>query len=140
MKTYNEYCEIYNGLAKECRKDIIEILNKRGVEYINVWAYHINDDIDENCWVNTTDKHGYGTTCTIDAIYKENGKWYVSLIDEDENPFDDDGIEEYDSTYLEASSLIDLFGMIQSIFEYADKNNNGRICGKGEDLDDLEEE
>ena len=139
MKTYQEYCDIYNDLAKECRKDILDILNKRGVDYINVWAYHIDNAIDENCWVNASDKNGYGTTCTIDAIYKENDKWYVSLVDEDENPFDDDTIDEF-STYLETSSLIDLFGMIHSIFDYADENNNGRICGKGEDLDDLEEE
>lgn len=140
MKTYQEYCDIYHNIFNECKKDTLDVLNKRGVDYINVHAYHIDDAIDENCWVNTTDKNGYGTCCTIDAIYKEDGKWWVSLVDEDENPFDDECLEDGYTEYMETSSIIDLYGMIQSIFEYADENNNGRICGKGEDLDDLEEE
>lgn len=141
MKTYQEYCDIYNGLSKDCKKDIIDILNERGVDYINVHAYHADDAVDENCWVNATDKNGYGTTCTIDAIYKnEKGEWYISLVDEDEDPFDDECISDNFNIYLEAGSIIDLYGMILSIFEYADEHNFGRICGKGEDLNDLEEE
>ena len=137
MKTFQEYCDIYNNLRKECVDDIITILNERGVKYINVHAYHIDDAIDENAWIDTNDKNGYGVTCTIDNIYFEDGEWRLELVNEDEDPFDDWAITDFN---VDAGAAIDIYGMILAIFEYADENNNGRICGKGEDLDDLEDE
>ena len=138
MKTYQDYCDKYWELRKECLKDVEEVLNKRGVEYINVHAYTMDYAIDERVEIPTSDKNGYGVICTIDAIRKEDGKWVADLVDENEEPFDDGELT--DPYYFETGVLIDVYGMILSIFEYADENCEGRVCGKGEDLDDLEEE
>ena len=135
MKTYQEYCEKFWAIRKECLEDLTEVLNKRGVDYINVAAYTSSDAIDENPCVPMTDKHGYGTNCTIDHIRKENGKWVADLVDEDEDPFDDGELA--DAYYFDTSVLIDVYGMVLSIFEYADEYNDGRVCGEGEDLDDF---
>lgn len=135
MKTYQEYCDKFWDIRKECLEDLTEVLNKRGVEYINVAAYTKDDAIDENVCVPMTDKNGYGTNCTIDHIRKQNGVWVADLVDENEDEFDDAELAE--PYYFDASVLIDVYGMVLSIFEYADEYNDGRVCGEGEDLDDL---
>ena len=138
MKTYEEMCEIINSLRREAFEGIREILNKRGVESINVKTYRDNEDID---WVGipACDKNGYGVTCYIDTIRKDkDGFWVADLVDECGDPFDTWDLEDK-YFYFDASSAIDIFGMIEEIFKVSDEDYNGKVYKAGEDIGDDEE-
>lgn len=135
--TYDSLCKDYSALSKKAHKALIDTLNKRGVESINVKTYMDNDLID---WFSfpQTDKNGYGVNVKIDTIKKNNeGKWVVDVVDEDD---DDWGTLELTDWNFDASGLIDILGIVEGIFECADEDYDGKVCGIGEDIDDLDEE
>ena len=138
MKTYQEYCDLYNGMRKDVIKDIKTALDERGVEYINVYAYRKDYAIDEDAEIYLSDKNGYGVLCRIDYIEKTDNGWNFALVDEFEDDFCD--YELGGCCPFDTSALIDIYGLVQSIFEYADEECGGRVCGKGEDLEDVEED
>ena len=130
---YNSLCKEFNALNKKAHKALIETLNNRGVESINVKTYTDNDLID---WLYfpQTDKNGYGVNVKIDTIRKnEKGKWVVDVVNEDD---DDWGTLELTIWNFDCSGLIDILGLVENIFNIADENYNGKVYAAGEDIGD----
>ena len=130
---YNSLCKEFNALNKKAHKALIETLNNRGVESINVKTYTDNDLID---WLYfpQTDKNGYGVNVKIDTIRKnEKGEWVVDVVNEDD---DDWGTLELTIWNFDCSGLIDILGLVENIFNIADENYNGKVYAAGEDIGD----
>ena len=136
--TCDSLCDEYNALTKKARSALIDALNERGVENINVKSYMDEDMIN---WFTfpQTDKNGYGVNVRIDSIYKNgNGEWVADVVDEDE---DDWGTIKFTNDYsLGASELIDILDIVEEIFAVADEDYNGKVLAVGEDFDDIENE
>ena len=66
---YETLCDEFYTLIEKAHKALIETLNNRGVESINVKTYMDNDLIDYYCFPQT-DKNGYGVNVKIDTIRK----------------------------------------------------------------------
>ena len=130
---YDSLCNEFNTLNEKAHKALIETLNKRGVESINVKTYMDNELID---WYSfpQTDKNGYGVNVTIDTIRKnEKGEWVADVVDESD---DDWGTLELTTWNFDCSGLIDILSIVEDIFNTADKNYNGKVYGAGEDIED----
>lgn len=130
---YNSLCKEFNALNKKAHKALIETLNKRGVESINVKTYMDNDLID--CYYfPQTDKNGYGVNVKIDTIRKnEKGEWVADVVDEDD---DDWGTLELTTWNFDCSALIDILGIVEGIFNIADEDYDGKVYAAGEDIED----
>ena len=133
---YDSLCNEFNALYEKAHKALIETLNKRGVESINVKTYMDNDLID--CYYfPQTDKNGYGVNVKIDTIRKnEKGKWVADVVNEDD---DDWGTLEFTPWNFDTSGLIDILGLVENIFNIADKHYNGKVYAVGEDIEDKDE-
>ena len=130
---YNSLRNEFNTLNEKAHKALIETLNKRGVESINVKTYMDNELID---WYSfpQTDKNGYGVNVTIDTIRKnEKGEWVADVVDEDD---DDWGTLELATWEFDCSALIDILGIVEDIFNIADEDYDGKVYGAGEDIED----
>ena len=133
---YDSLCNEFNALNEKAHKALIETLNKRGVESINVKTYMDNDLIDYYC-LPQTDKNGYGVNVKIDTIRKnEKGEWLADVVDECD---DDWGTLELTPWNFGTSDLIDILGMVESIFGIADENYDGKVYAVGEDIEDKDE-
>ena len=133
---YNSLCKEFSTLNKKAHKALIETLNNRGVESINVKTYMDNDLID-CCYFPQTDKNGYGVNVKIDTIRKnEKGEWVVDVVDEDD---DDWGTLELATWNFDCSALIDTLGIVEDIFNTADEDYDGKVFGVGEDIEDKDE-
>ena len=136
METIVNYDSLYNEfnvLNKKAQKALIETLNKRGVESINVKTYMDNDLID-CCYFPQTDKNGYGVNVKIDTIRKnEKGEWVADVVDESD---DDWGTLELSTWEFDCSALIDTLGIVEGIFSIADEDYDGKVFGAGEDIED----
>ena len=136
---YNSLCEEYEGLAKKTHKALIELLNKRGLESINVKEY-MNEDLIDYFTFPQSDKNGYGVNARIATIRKgkviedEEG-WIVDLEDEDADEFDTLDITTYN---FGASELIDIYGIVEEIFDVADTNDDGRVLSANETFEDID--
>ena len=131
IENYASLCEEFAALNQKAHKALIETLNKRGVESINVKTYMDNDLIDWLCFPQT-DKNGYGVNVKIDTIRKnEKGEWVADVVNEDD---DDWGTLELTPWNFGTSDLIDILGMVESIFGIADENYDGKVFGVGEDI------
>ena len=130
---YDSLCNEFNALNQKAQKALIETLNNRGVESINVKTYMDNDLID--CYYfPQTDKNGYGVNVKIDTIRKnEKGEWVADVVDEDD---DDWGTLELVTWEFDCSALIDILGIVEEIFDIADENYDGKVCAAGEDIED----
>ena len=136
IENYASLCEEFAALNQKAHKALIETLNKRGVESINVKTYMDNDLIDWLCFPQT-DKNGYGVNVKIDTIRKnEKGEWVADVVNEDD---DDWGTLELTPWNFGTSDLIDILGMVESIFGIADENYGGKVYGVGEDIEDKDE-
>ena len=134
---YDSLCKEFNALNKKAHKALIETLNKRGVESINVKTYMDNDLIDYYC-LPQTDKNGYGVNVKIDTIRKnEEGEWVADVVDEDD---DDWGTLELTTWNFDCSALIDTLGIVEGIFNIADEDYDGKVCAAGEDIEDEDED
>ena len=133
---YNSLCKEFSILNKKAHKALIETLNNRGVESINVKTYMDNDLI--NCYyLPQPDKNGYGVNVKIDTIRKnEKGKWVADVVNEDD---EDWGTLELTPWNFDTSGLIDILGMVESIFGIADENYGGKVYGVGECVEDKDE-
>ena len=133
---YNSLCKEFSTLSKKAHKALIETLNNRGVESINVKTYLDNDLID--CYYfPQTDKNGYGVNVKIDTIRKnEKGKWVADVVNEDD---DDWGTLELTPWNFDTSGLIDILGLVENIFNIADKHYDGKVYAVGEDIEDKDE-
>ena len=81
-----------------------------------------------------TDKNGYGVNVKIDTIRKnEKGEWVADVVDESD---DDWGTLELTPWNFDTSDLIDILGMVESIFGIADENYDGKVYAMGEDIED----
>ena len=130
---YNSLCKEFNALNQKAQKALIETLNKRGVESINVKTYMDNDLIDWLCFPQT-DKNGYGVNVKIDTIRKnEKGEWVADVVDESD---DDWGELELTTWNFDCSALIDILGIVEGIFNIADEDYDGKVCAAGEDIED----
>ena len=130
---YDSLCNEFNALNEKAHKALIETLNKRGVESINVKTYMVNDLIGYYSFPQT-DKNGYGVNVKIDTIRKsEKGEWVADVVDEDD---DDWGTLELTIWNFDCSGLIDILGIVEDIFNIADKHYNGKVFGVGEDIED----
>ena len=133
---YDSLCNEFNALNEKAHKALIETLNKRGVESINVKTYTDNELIDWLCFPQT-DKNGYGVNVKIDTIRKnEKGKWVADVVNEDD---DDWGTLELTPWNFDTSGLIDILGLVENIFNIADKHYNGKVFGVGECVEDKDE-
>ena len=134
---YNSLYNEFNALNEKAHKALIETLNKRGAESINVKTYLDNDLID--CYYfPQTDKNGYGVNVKIDTIRKnEKGKWVADVVDEDD---DDWGTLELTTWNFDCSALIDILGIVEGIFNIADEDYDGKVCAAGEDIGDEDED
>ena len=133
---YKSLCEEFADLQSKANTALIETLNKRGVESINVKTYTDNDLIDWLCFPQT-DKNGYGVNVKIDTIRKnEKGKWVADVVNEDD---DDWGTLELTPWNFDTSGLIDILGLVENIFNIADKHYNGKVYAVGEDIEDKDE-
>ena len=133
---YKSLCEEFAALQSKANTALIETLNKRGVESINVKTYMDNELIDWLCFPQT-DKNGYGVNVKIDTIRKnEKGEWVVDVVDEDD---DDWGTLELATWNFDTSGLIDILGLVENIFNIADKHYNGKVYAVGEDIEDKDE-
>lgn len=130
---YNSLCKEFSTLNSKANTALIETLNKRGVESINVKTYMDNDLID-CCYFPQTDKNGYGVNVKIDTIRKnEKGEWVADVVDEDD---DDWGTLELTIWNFDCSGLIDILGIVEGIFNIADEDYDGKVCAAGEDIED----
>ena len=130
---YNSLCKEFSTLNKKAHKALIETLNNRGVESINVKTYMDNDLIDYYC-LPQTDKNGYGVNVKIDTIRKnEEGEWVADVVDEDD---DDWGTLELATWNFDCSGLIDILGIVEGIFNTADEDYDGKVYAAGEDIED----
>ena len=133
IENYASLCEEFAALNQKAQKALIETLNKRGVESINVKTYMDNELIDWLCFPQT-DKNGYGVNVKIDTIRKnEKGEWVADVVNEDD---EDWGELELTAWNFDTSGLIDILGMVESIFGIADENYDGKVYGAGEDIED----
>lgn len=133
IENYSSLCKEFNILTQKAQKALIETLNNRGVESINVKTYMDNDLIDCN-YFPQTDKNGYGVNVKIDTIRKnEKGEWLVDVVNEDEYDW---GTLELTIWNFDCSGLIDILSIVEDIFNTADKDYNGKVFGAGEDIDD----
>ena len=133
IMNYDSLCNEFNALNQKAQKALIETLNKRGVESINVKTYMDNNLID---WFSfpQTDKNGYGVNVKIDTIRKnEKGEWVADVLDEDD---EDWGTLELTIWNFDCSALIDILGIVEEIFDIADEDYNGKVCAAGEDIED----
>ena len=129
---YDSLCNEFNALNQKAQKALIETLNKRGVESINVKTYMDNDLIDWLCFPQT-DKNGYGVNVKIDTIRKnEKGEWVADVLDEDD---EDWGTLELTIWNFDCSALIDILGIVEEIFDIADEDYDGKVCAAGEDIE-----
>lgn len=129
---YNSLYNEFNALNEKAHKALIETLNKRGVESINVKTYMDNDLID---WYSfpQTDKNGYGVNVKIDTIHKnKKGEWVADVVDESD---DDWGTLELTTWNFDCSALIDILGIVEGIFNIADEDYDGKVCAAGEDIE-----
>ena len=136
IENYASLCEKFATLQSKANTALIETLNKRGVESINVKTYMDNELID---WLYfpQTDKNGYGVNVKIDTIRKnEKGKWVADVVNEDD---DDWGTLELTPWNFDCSGLIDILGLVENIFNIADKHYNGKVYAAGEDIEDEDE-
>ena len=136
IENYASLCEKFAALQSKANTALIETLNKRGVESINVKTYTDNDLID---WLYfpQTDKNGYGVNVKIDTIRKnEKGKWVADVVNEDD---DDWGTLELTTWNFDCSGLIDILGLVENIFNIADENYDGKVYAVGEDIEDKDE-
>lgn len=130
---YDSLCKEFNALNKKAHKALIETLNKRGVESINVKTYMDNDLIDYYC-LPQTDKNGYGVNVKIDTIHKnKKGEWVADVVDESN---DDWGELELTTWNFDCSALIDILGIVEGIFNIADEDYDGKVYAAGEDIED----
>ena len=137
IENYASLCEKFAALQSKANTALIETLNKRGVESINVKTYTDNDLID---WLYfpQTDKNGYGVNVKIDTIRKnEKGKWVADVVNEDD---DDWGTLELTTWNFDCSGLIDILGLVENIFNIADENYDGKVYAVGEDIEDKDED
>ena len=135
IANYKSLCEEFATLQSKANTALIETLNKRGVESINVKTYMDNELIDWLCFPQT-DKNGYGVNVKIDTIRKnEKGKWVADVVNED----DDWGTLELTPWNFDTSGLIDILGLVENIFNIADKHYNGKVYAAGEDIEDEDE-
>ena len=128
---YSSLCKEFNILTQKAQKALIETLNNRGVESINVKTYIDNELID---WYSfpQTDKNGYGVNVKIDTIRKnEKGEWVADVVNEDD---EDWGTFELTPWNFDTSGLIDILGAVESIFGIADEDYDGKVFGVGEDI------
>ena len=133
---YASLCEKFAALQSKANTALIETLNKRGVESINVKTYTDNELIDWLCFPQT-DKNGYGVNVKIDTIRKnEEGEWVADVVDEDD---DDWGTLELTPWNFDCSGLIDILGLVENIFNIADKHYDGKVYAVGEDIEDKDE-
>ena len=133
IMNYDSLRNEFNALNEKAHKALIETLNNRGVESINVKTYMDNDLIDYYC-LPQTDKNGYGVNVKIDTIRKnEKGKWVADVVDEDD---DDWGTLELATWNFDCSALIDTLGIVEGIFNIADEDYDGKVCAAGEDIED----
>ena len=133
---YASLCEKFAALQSKANTALIETLNKRGVESINVKTYTDNELIDWLCFPQT-DKNGYGVNVKIDTIRKnEKGKWVADVVNEDD---DDWGTLELTPWNFDCSGLIDILGLVENIFNIADKHYDGKVYAVGEDIEDKDE-
>lgn len=129
---YNSLYNEFNALNEKAHKALIETLNNRGVESINVKTYMDNDLID---WYSfpQTDKNGYGVNVKIDTIHKnKKGEWVADVVDESD---DDWGTLELTTWNFDCSALIDILGIVEGIFNIADEDYDGKVCAAGEDIE-----
>ena len=134
---YDSLCDEFYTLCEKAHKALIETLNNRGVESINVKTYTDNDLIDWLCFPQT-DKNGYGVNVKIDTIRKnEKCKWVADVVNEDD---DDWGTLELTPWNFDTSGLINILGMVESIFGIADENYDGKVYAVGEDIEDEDED
>ena len=137
IENYASLCEKFAALNQKAHKALVETLNKRGIESINVKAYMDNDLIDWLCFPQT-DKNGYGVNVKIDTIRKnEKGEWLADVVDECD---DDWGTLELTPWNFGTSDLIDILGAVESIFNVADEDYGGKVFGVGEDIEDKDED
>ncbi|MDY5646227.1 MAG: hypothetical protein SPF22_04380 [Candidatus Onthovivens sp.] len=130
---YDSLCKEFNALNEKAHKVLIETLNNRGVESINVKTYMDNDLID---WYSfpQTDKNGYGVNVKIDTIHKnKKGEWVADVVDESD---DDWGTLELTTWNFDCSALIDILGIVEGIFNIADEDYDGKVYAAGEDIED----
>ena len=133
IMNYDSLCNEFNALNEKAHKALIETLNKRGVESINVKTYMDNDLIDYYC-LPQTDKNGYGVNVKIDTIRKnEKGEWVADVVDEGD---DDWGTLELTTWNFDCSALIDILGIVEGIFNIADEDYDGKVYAAGEDIED----
>ena len=131
IENYASLCEKFAALNQKAQKALIETLNKRGVESINVKTYMDNELIDWLCFPQT-DKNGYGVNVKIDTIRKnEKGKWVADVVNEDD---DDWGTLELTPWNFDTSGLIDILGIVENIFNIADEDYDGKVYAAGEDI------
>ena len=134
---YDSLCNEFNVLNQKAHKALIETLNKRGIESININTYMDNNLIDRLCFPQT-DKNGYGVNVKIDTIRKdEKGEWVADVVDESD---DDWGELELTPWNFDTSTLIDILGNVETIFDIADDNYNGKVFGVGEDIEDEDDD
>lgn len=134
---YNSLCSEFNALNQKAHKALIETLNKRGVESINVKTYMDNDLID---WYSfpQTDKHGYGVNVKIKTIRKDkDGDWFADVVDESDDDWDE---LELITWNFDCSALIDILGIVEGIFGIADEDYEGKVFAAGENIEDDEDE
>ena len=137
IMNYDSLCNEFSTLNSKANTALIETLNKRGVESINVKTYLDNDLID--CYYfPQTDKNGYGVNVKIDTIHKnKKGEWVADVVDESD---DDWGELELTTWNFDCSALIDILGIVEAIFDVADEDYDGKVCAAGEDIEDEDED
>jgi hypothetical protein len=126
---YNEFLD----LTKKADVALIRCLNDRNIDSINVKPYMDEDLIDWYCFPQT-DKNGYGVNVKINTLRKTDKGWVADVVDEDDEDWD---TLEVSRNNFDVSGIIDILGIVESIFAVADEDYNGKVLAADEDFDDI---
>ena len=133
MDSYITLCDEYFALQSKTYETLIETLNKRGVDSINVNTYGVNELVDW-CFIQRPDKNGEPVNLTIETIRKnDKGEW---VVDVDDRWGDDWSTLKLTTSNFDASDLIDILGVVEDIFNVADKQFSGKVFGEDENIEE----
>lgn len=130
---YSSLINDYNKLVDKAEKTVINALNERGVESINVNEYMEKGLIKWQPFYKT-DEDAWELTTTISTITKnDEGKWEAELLCDDLSYFDTLVISHYQ---FELDEMIDILKIIYEIFQVADEKYHGKVLKAGETFDE----
>lgn len=127
MKDLASICSSLDSIKAETLEVIENLLNeKMTTPSLNLYYYQTNDNVPRYIFLDI-DKDGYGRGIIIDTIEKVGKRYAFNMIDEDE--------DEWGVNYLEDFNAVELSWILEMLtesFEVIEEWHEGKILEKGE--------